>query len=264
MHSAKQHQLKLSLGCLPLVILVILGFMLLFFGGIYLKIKFISVIFTVATRELGIDFKLGVFLFIVSIVGCWIHIPLYSVRPSQRGQLKFYGSCPVWTLEQTDKVYREQFQPETYIALNLVGGAIPIMIALYQFSRNSSTSILVMTAIVAIMSYLFATVIPGRGICFRWHQLWILVIITAFFALKMAQGSSDSAAAIAFSGSVLGTLVGADLLHLREAQAKAFGRVLSIGGAGMKDGIVRSGLIALLLAEWIPYGIDFFKTQIWP
>jgi uncharacterized membrane protein len=54
------------------------------------------------------------------------------------------------------------------------------------------------------------------------------------------------AAPVAFAGGVLGTLIGADLLHLKEIQAMTPG-VLSIGGAGVFDGIALCGLFALLL-----------------
>ena len=268
MHSEKRHQLRLNLAgffietsCLPLMILLVVGFMLLFFGSIYLQIKIVSIVLTIATRELGIDFRLGIALLIIAVFCFWIHIPLYLVMSSQSTQLRFYELFPVWFLKQRNVAYRQQFQPHFCVALNLVGGLIPALVAFYQFGRNSPISMLAVTLIVATVSYLFATVIPGRGICFRWHQLWILVIVAALSALQMAQLTDGSAAALAFSGSVLGTLIGADLLHLREAQKKAFGRALSIGGAGLKDGIVRCGLTALVLAEWIPYGVDFFTQR---
>ncbi|WP_407066358.1 DUF1614 domain-containing protein [Fischerella thermalis] len=49
-----------------------------------------------------------------------------------------------------------------------------------------------------------------------------------------------------FAGGVLGTLIGADLLHLREIECITPG-VLSIGDAGVFDGIALCGLFALLL-----------------
>jgi uncharacterized membrane protein len=52
---------------------------------------------------------------------------------------------------------------------------------------------------------------------------------------------------IAFSSGVLGTLIGADLLHLNDIRKITTG-VASIGGAGTFDGIVLSGFIATLLA----------------
>ncbi len=51
---------------------------------------------------------------------------------------------------------------------------------------------------------------------------------------------------VAFVAGVLGPLVGADLLHLRDITRVPVG-VLSIGGAGTFDGIVLSSFMAALL-----------------
>ena len=52
---------------------------------------------------------------------------------------------------------------------------------------------------------------------------------------------------IAYIAGILGPLIGADLLHLRDILKVPVG-VLSIGGAGTLDGIVLSGMLAALLA----------------
>ena len=57
----------------------------------------------------------------------------------------------------------------------------------------------------------------------------------------------DFAPPVAFTADVLGPLIGADVLHLREFSRTATG-VASIGGAGTFDGIVLSGMVATLLA----------------
>ena len=54
-------------------------------------------------------------------------------------------------------------------------------------------------------------------------------------------------APVAFVAGVLGPLIGADLLHLKDIMKVSAG-VLSIGGAGTFDGIVLSGLFAALFA----------------
>jgi uncharacterized membrane protein len=46
---------------------------------------------------------------------------------------------------------------------------------------------------------------------------------------------------------VLGPLIGADLLHLRDIEELETG-IASIGGAGTFDGIVLSGIVAAYLA----------------
>jgi uncharacterized membrane protein len=57
----------------------------------------------------------------------------------------------------------------------------------------------------------------------------------------------EQAPQVAFVAGVLGPLIGADLLHLRDIEALETG-VASIGGAGTFDGIVLSGIVAAYLA----------------
>jgi uncharacterized membrane protein len=56
----------------------------------------------------------------------------------------------------------------------------------------------------------------------------------------------DWAPPVAFVAGVLGPLIGADLLHLDDIASLGTG-MASIGGAGTFDGIVISGLAAVLL-----------------
>jgi len=56
------------------------------------------------------------------------------------------------------------------------------------------------------------------------------------------------AAALAYVGGSLGTLIGADLLNLGTVQ-RLGAPVASIGGAGTFDGIFLTGIMAVLLAS---------------
>jgi uncharacterized membrane protein len=69
-------------------------------------------------------------------------------------------------------------------------------------------------------------------------------IIAVGAALLLAP---DGAAPVAFTIGVVGPLVGADLMHLKDIEANEIG-VVSIGGAGTFDGIVLSGIVAAYLA----------------
>jgi uncharacterized membrane protein len=64
-----------------------------------------------------------------------------------------------------------------------------------------------------------------------------------WFLVRMA------AAVMGFVAGTLGTLIGADLLHLREVYAEGCG-MLSIGGAGTFDGIFLTAIGAALLASF--------------
>ena len=55
---------------------------------------------------------------------------------------------------------------------------------------------------------------------------------------------------IAYVSGTLGTLIGADLLHLRQI-SKLNAPVVSIGGAGTFDGIFLTGILAVLLSTFL-------------
>ena len=61
------------------------------------------------------------------------------------------------------------------------------------------------------------------------------------------QSFQTRGAPVAFVAGVLGPLVGADLMLLKDITRVSAG-MLSIGGAGTFDGIVLSGMLAALLA----------------
>jgi len=68
-------------------------------------------------------------------------------------------------------------------------------------------------------------------------------VLTSALALLLAPGY---AAPVAFVAGTLGVLLGADVLNLGKAQK--YGGFLSIGGAGVFDGIFLVGIVSALLA----------------
>ncbi|NEQ51621.1 MAG: DUF1614 domain-containing protein [Leptolyngbya sp. SIO3F4] len=176
---------------------------------------------TVAVTKLGFAPGLAIVLLAAIVIGSTINIPLYqkSLRPVGMS----------WSRQNT------------VIALNVGGGLIPVLLALYQLSRGHVIAILATTAIVTLVSYYAAQVLPGIGIRMN-AMIAPLTAVTCGWVL-----GGLAAPSVAFAGGILGTLIGADLLHLREIQRLSSG-TLSIGGAGVLDGIALCGLFALLLA----------------
>ncbi|MFP3975866.1 MAG: DUF1614 domain-containing protein, partial [Dehalococcoidia bacterium] len=74
--------------------------------------------------------------------------------------------------------------------------------------------------------------------------LFIPPLVSVGLALLLAP---DSSAPVAYICGTMGTLIGADLLNFRSFQ-KLGAQVLSIGGAGVFDGIFLVGIAAVLLA----------------
>jgi uncharacterized membrane protein len=101
--------------------------------------------------------------------------------------------------------------------------------------------LLIITLANVVVCFRIARPVPGLGITM---PAFVPPLIAASFSLLLIP---DFAPPVAFVAGVLGPLIGADLLHLKEVVRISPG-VASIGGAGTFDGIVLSGLAASLLA----------------
>jgi uncharacterized membrane protein len=132
---------------------------------------------------------------------------------------------------------------QTIIAVNLGGCLIPVGIALYLVIRQLVTLIDLLPAllVVTMTSYAFSRPIPGIGIAM---PALLAPLVTVATSLILAP---ENAAPLAFCSGVLGVLLGADILHLREIRHMGV-RIASIGGAGTFDGVFLTGIIAVLLA----------------
>ncbi len=218
---------------LPVTILLFLLFLLLL---PFLWFAIALDVVRVAAAKLGFLPNIALLLLALIILGSAINIPLYRVESEEEPiddfillyQRQFWG-IPFHRVQRT-----------TVVALNVGGGLIPIVLALYQFQQASPIAILVVTALVSVVAYYAAHIVPGIGV-----QMNPLVAPLAA-ALSAVVISNSHTSAIAFAGGILGTLIGADLLHLKDITKMSAG-VLSIGGAGVFDGIALCGLFALLL-----------------
>ena len=134
------------------------------------------------------------------------------------------------------------------IAVNIGGAVIPVLVAavlVYHASMINPGLLgeaVVSVAVVSAFSYAMSTYIEGIGIVVPG---FILALIAGSTALLQA-GTGLDAAAIAYASGSVGSLIGADILRLLRERKRLRG-FLSIGGAGVFDGIYMTGLLALLL-----------------
>jgi uncharacterized membrane protein len=219
---------------LPVSLLLFLAFLLLL---PFLWFAVALDVVEVAVAKLGFSPQIAFLLLLLVIITSTINIPIYhKIAPVQLTD----DYAALW-LKEFWGIPLRRMQSSTVIALNVGGGLIPIILALYQFSQANAVLILSVTAIVTIISYFAARVVPGIGI----QMNPLLAPLTA--AVSASLIASPHAAPVAFASGVLGTLIGADLLHLKDIQGMNAG-ILSIGGAGVFDGIALCGLFALLLS----------------
>ncbi len=174
-------------------------------------------------------------LLVASLVGSMINIPLSRRRVTWEEprsspfpfSLFFYTPPPV----------REQI-----LAINLGGAVIPVMFSMYLLLGGAplwQTGVAVV--VVAGVAKWLARPRRGVGIVM---PLWIPPLASVAMALVLAP---HNAAPVAYIAGTMGTLIGADLLNYPSFR-RLGAHMLSIGGAGVFDGIFLVGIAAALLA----------------
>ena len=216
--------LFLPIGCL-IFALFILFLPILFVLGYFH-------IMAIGFEKLGISPAATIFLLLVILIGSAVNIPLAKKKLIYVEESKFFG---LW---RTPKIKTQG------LAINLGGAVIPILLSFYFLYLTWATGfgtkpILIATLLMVIVSKFLARNIPGVGISM---PAFIPPIFSAIFALILAPGS---AAPCAFVAGTMGVLIGADILNLRKVQK--YGGFLSIGGAGVFDGIFLVGIVSALL-----------------
>jgi uncharacterized membrane protein len=101
--------------------------------------------------------------------------------------------------------------------------------------------VVVATAAVTLLTYWWARPVAGVGIVV---PMLLPPLSAALAALLLVPQQTPLAAYVA---GTMGTLIGADVLHVRQV-TKLATPVASIGGAGTFDGVFLTGIIAVLLA----------------
>jgi uncharacterized membrane protein len=222
------------------LLFIYVAFCLFFLLGLFLLIQ-LEVI-SYAFLVLGMSPRLALLALLVSLIGSYINIPLYTVEP---------GPSPsVATASNFGVVYGIPFEfgRGTTVAVNVGGALVPTFISAYALLRTPAAIVpsIIGTAIVAMISHHFAYPLKGVGIAI---PLFIPPLAAALVALLLGRAIRVSRVTpvIAYVSGSLGTLIGADLLNLHRI-AYLGAPVASIGGAGTFDGVFLTGIVAILLA----------------
>jgi len=211
----------------PIIWLIFLILLLPFLVSI-----FFFQVATLSFTKLGLSPQGAVLLFSLSLIGGIINIPISRRRYIiEEGRPFFFPFLFFYPPRVRDQV----------IAINLGGAVIPVVFSLYLAGRAPLLPTLIATAIVTVIAKALARPMPGVGITL---PAFIPPLVAAAMALFLTK---DNAAPVAYVAGVLGTLIGADLLNLYRIRDLG-AHVLSIGGAGVFDGIFLVGIVAALLA----------------
>ena len=197
-----------------------------------LPILFLLVFFRLISlgfEKLGLSSEATILTLLLMLICSGVNIPLTRKKLVYIEKSSFFG------LFKTPKLRASG------ITINLGGAIIPILLSFYFLSKVSLEPVLIATFLMVLVSKILARPIPDKGIT-------IPAIIPPIFAVLFAWIlAPEFMAPCAFVSGVLGTLIGADILNLRKAKKIGPG-LLSIGGAGVFDGIFLVGIISALLA----------------
>ena len=191
------------------------------------------VLVSTSFEALGLSPGAATLVLCASLIGGWVNIPVWrrAVRvPEGNVQIGW------WVF------YRPPLVTEQFVAVNLGGAIVPLAVDAYLVSRVPLLSAGVATLGVALICFCAARPDPEIGILLPGL---VAPLSAALLALVLAPGAAPP---VAYMAGTLGALIGADLLHLREVFGSG-GPVLSIGGAGVHDGIFLAGVVAVLLAS---------------
>ncbi|MDP3428558.1 MAG: DUF1614 domain-containing protein [Humidesulfovibrio sp.] len=252
----------------PPLFLVFLVVLVLFGLFIFLPMSILAAAF----GKLGLTGLQGMLVFLATILGSSVNIPLHKgtrlvrgiaapasrlfrfqrARPGQGmvGQ-NIYGQN---ILGQSDDLLLS----EQVVAVNVGGCIVPCLLSAWFLWQLHATGMLggwvaLCVVISALVCYLLARPTPGIGIAI---PVLLPPAVAALTAILLAPdmsglpGHESVAPRAAYMAGTLGTLIGADILHLlnRRTWAMLDAPLLSIGGAGTFDGIFLAGIIAVLLA----------------
>jgi uncharacterized membrane protein len=200
-------------------------------------------LFTTALMKLRLEPSTAILLVMGIILGSGINIPLKRIARHDalvEDPLAIVGLPGRWP-------WFQRVRHETVIAVNVGGCLIPAGLAIYEVvhlffdNPQSLPWLAIAVAINTAVCYRLAQPVSGIGIALPGLVPAAVAAISAFWLVP------EQAPQVAFVTGVLGPLIGADLLHLRDIEALETG-IASIGGAGTFDGIVLSGIVAAYLA----------------
>ena len=197
-----------------------------------------SGLLSTAFARLGIPPGTLFTLLFLCIAGSMVNIPIKKIRiddaPEEWPAISYFGvpfHPPRW------KTPREMI-----LAVNVGGAVIPSCLSIYLLVHGANpVRMLLALALVCAVVYKMARPIPGMGLA---TPMFIPPLTAALVSVVI---NPQWAAPTAYVAGTLGTLIGADILHLdklKELKAP----VASIGGAGTFDGIFLTGILAVLLS----------------
>jgi uncharacterized membrane protein len=231
-----------SAGPLSVIaIIIIIGLLLLIVPLLFLGLA------GAAFTRLGFPWIASVAFVLLMILGSFISIPIGKIR---RDTIRLAPSEEV-PFDNHAVPSADSSIWGTVVSLNLGGAVIPLALSCYLFYRSYPiigsalpVSVGIGIFVVAVVSYV--TTRPQKGYGLR--SPFFMPGLTALLAgLLISGGAGLSAGVIAFISGTAGTLLGANVAHIRDFRDLEVPDV-SIGGTGTFAAIFISCILATLIA----------------
>lgn len=190
----------------------------------------------VAFSKLGLNPVLGYAFFFLCLVGGGVNYPVFREKVPFALQQDEFALMMRQFFGVRIPVYSERI-----IAINLGGAILPTILSLYLLTRVPIDTALLATALMSAAAFFLSKPVKGVGVMM---PAFVPPFIAAVIALLL---SREHAPQIAYISGAMGTLIGADIIRLPQIR-KLEAPFMSIGGAGVFDGIFLVGLVSVLLA----------------
>ncbi len=215
-----------------------------FFIAFFILLAFIFALIQIGVITYVFD-KVGIapeymfLLLLASLIGSYINIPVkrfVQEKVIEEGTVNFFGLRYI--------IPKTTYKQESLLAVNVGGAIVPLIVSIYLIiAKDQFIAILITTTLITLVVNRLARPVRGLGIAV---PVFFAPILAAFISLVLMPVNP---APVAYIGGSMGTLIGADILHLNKI--KGLGApVVSIGGAGTFDGVFLTGIIAVLLASF--------------
>jgi uncharacterized membrane protein len=249
-------------------------FLLAFVLPVLLAVVFLNVAAN-SFALFGLSYRQASLLLVASFVGGMINIPITRRRIA----LADPSYADLSPMMQRLAVIFHFYPPATVeevVAINVGGAIIPVLFSGYLLLQYPSILGLaaLATVLVTLVAKLLARPVPGLGITLPSFIPPVVAAGVAFLIVHFVGSAIGMAALapVAYVAGTLGTLIGADLLNLpvvlrggllaagpqriwRTGQPVPVNpdapRVLSIGGAGIFDGVFLTGIVAAFLVRLV-------------
>ncbi len=201
-----------------------------------------------ALEKLHLSPQAALLVVIGIFLGSLINLPIYRLPRHEQQLVELIAVFGVWGWHPRFRRVRR----DTIIAVNVGGCVIPTALAIWLVQHLLAEGGWPLTALGLVVAgnilacYRAARPVQGIGILMP-GLVSPAVAIGLTWLLLWPEVYDPFRAPVAFVAGVLGPVLGADLLHLKDLTKVSAG-MLSIGGAGTFDGIVLSGVLAALLA----------------